>query len=204
MPRTKLQFEEMINNRKATILKASLYLFAIKGYSGTSYQEISKTAKCSHGLLFHYYPTKEILWNELFETKIKVEFRSIINNIDFTKTPDLLLEDLVCSILDSLKSENDELAYVIYLLLNIHLQKSQLPKPKTVNPKKRLFDIFYDVIDQGQKQGIFYSNNSKELAITVLSLFKGLSFNRINLGADKFICPNKETILRIVMRREEK
>lgn len=51
--------------RKWQIIQATLDLFVERGYYGTKTSQISKRADISEGLLFHYFPTKEILLEEL-------------------------------------------------------------------------------------------------------------------------------------------
>lgn len=57
--------EEQIEQKKQLILNTALELFVRRGYVGTKTSEISKKAGISEGLLFHYYPTKELLLKEL-------------------------------------------------------------------------------------------------------------------------------------------
>lgn len=51
--------------KKSQIIQAALDLFVERGYYGTKTNQISKRAGISEGLLFHYFPTKEILLEEL-------------------------------------------------------------------------------------------------------------------------------------------
>ena len=51
--------------KRMQIIQAALDLFVERGYYGTKTSQISKRAGISEGLLFHYFPTKEILIEEL-------------------------------------------------------------------------------------------------------------------------------------------
>ncbi len=51
--------------RKSQIIQVALGLFLEHGYYGTKTSQISRRAGISEGLLFHYFPTKEILLEEL-------------------------------------------------------------------------------------------------------------------------------------------
>ncbi|MCI9083702.1 MAG: TetR/AcrR family transcriptional regulator [Lachnospiraceae bacterium] len=51
--------------KKSQIIQATLDLFVERGYYGTKTSQISRRAEISEGLLFHYFPTKEILLEEL-------------------------------------------------------------------------------------------------------------------------------------------
>lgn len=51
--------------RKQQIFQTALDLFVQQGYYGTKTSQISRRAGISEGLLFHYFPTKENLLEEL-------------------------------------------------------------------------------------------------------------------------------------------
>lgn len=55
-----------MNEKKQSILDASLKLFVENGFHGTSTAEIAKTAGVATGTLFHYFNTKEELINSLY------------------------------------------------------------------------------------------------------------------------------------------
>lgn len=57
--------KEQKEARKNQIIQATLDLFIERGYYGTKTNQISRRAGISEGLLFHYFPTKEILLEEL-------------------------------------------------------------------------------------------------------------------------------------------
>lgn len=57
--------KEQKEYRRMQILQVALHLFIHQGYHGTKTSQISREAKISEGLLFHYFPTKENLLEEL-------------------------------------------------------------------------------------------------------------------------------------------
>lgn len=57
--------KEQKEARKMQIIEAALDLLVKRGYYGTKTSQISRQAGISEGLLFHYFPTKEILLEEL-------------------------------------------------------------------------------------------------------------------------------------------
>ena len=59
MPRSPEQNQIVKDRRKAKLLDNALKVFAIKGYSNTSIDSITKAARCSHGLFYHYFDSKE-------------------------------------------------------------------------------------------------------------------------------------------------
>lgn len=60
-PSERLQAEE----RKAEILRASLAVFAMKGFAATTTKELAAAAGVSEGLLYKHFPGKETMYREL-------------------------------------------------------------------------------------------------------------------------------------------
>ena len=57
--------QEQKEQRRQEIMYAALDLFAKKGYAATKIADIAKAASMSVGLLFHYFESKEKLYEEL-------------------------------------------------------------------------------------------------------------------------------------------
>ena len=59
--------KEQKERRKQEIIYAALELFVSKGYAATKVTDIAKKANMSTGLMFHYFESKEKLYEELVE-----------------------------------------------------------------------------------------------------------------------------------------
>ncbi|MDT8273634.1 MAG: TetR/AcrR family transcriptional regulator, partial [Desulfomonilia bacterium] len=88
------------NQKQNMIIDAALEVFREKGYANARMADISNRAGVSYGLVYHYFGSKEVLfdlivedwWNELYsvmehEKSSKVPVRQkLINIIDFFLT----------------------------------------------------------------------------------------------------------------------
>jgi AcrR family transcriptional regulator len=54
-------------DRRDDILKASLHLFAEKGFHGTSMRDIAREADITEGLIYHYFASKRDLFRAIIE-----------------------------------------------------------------------------------------------------------------------------------------
>jgi AcrR family transcriptional regulator len=54
-------------DRREDILKASLHLFATKGFHGTSMRDIAREADLTEGLIYHYFAGKRDLFRAIIE-----------------------------------------------------------------------------------------------------------------------------------------
>ena len=63
--------KEQKERRRQEIVNAALELFVSKGYAATKITDIAKQADMSTGLLFHYFESKEKLYEELVRTGLE-------------------------------------------------------------------------------------------------------------------------------------
>lgn len=200
MPKTKEQCEQIRNERKLTILKCSVELFATKGYEAVNLDEVTKKAKCSHGLLYHYYRNKEELYEAVLNQIIYPDSKEVVKDIDFNQKAKFVVHDIIDKCFKILKSNNEEKVMELYLLLNVHLQKSLKFIKKNEKGHTVIFSTMEELIDRGKIEGDFNDSSSTELTIAVLSLIKGMAFNRINIGYKRFICPRSEIVMKMLLK----
>lgn len=209
MPKTKEQCLKIKEERRKEILRVSLYQFAFKGYKVVRVDDITKAAKCSHGLFYHYFKDTEDVFHSLMEEIVIPYIHRVVERIDEYKRPYFILSDLFSVIVSEIKNKDTDKACMFFLLLNLHLQKDEIPKPrKTSNEKdhrdRRMFTVVHNLIEAGQKDGDILKADSTELTVSVLSMIAGLAFNRVCLGYNKFVCPNGEVIAAMLKQKEER
>lgn len=198
MPKTKEQFEEIRNERINLILESALRLFVMKGYDAVNLDEVTKEAKCSHGLLYHYFKGKDELYLAVINKKVSPFINEMIQGISFEQKAKYVMHDLLKETLKKIKAVDEKNAWKIYLFLNIHLQKSLFLVPK--QERTPMFSKILELIKRGQQEGDFNDHNEEELAISILSLIKGLSYTRIHIGYKRFKCPSSEIIMKMLYK----
>ncbi len=200
MPKSKEQFEQIRKEREKTILKSALNLFVMKGYDAVNLDEVTKDANCSHGLLYHYFKDKEALYQGVIEQIVYPSCKEMISNVNFDQKAKFVIHDLLDTVLKVLKSPNEEKIKELYLLLNIHLQKSLKVVKKNEEGHTFIFSTMENLIQRGKDEGDFNDFTTIELTISVLSLIKGIAFNRIHIGYKKFVCPHSEVIMEMLLK----
>ena len=197
MPKTKEQFEQIRNERISKILDSALYLFTMKGYDAVTLDEVTKVAKCSHGLLYHYFKGKDELYLEVINKIVVPYIYDLTKAVDFNQKAKFVIHDLIDIVLKKIKAVDEKNAWNIYLYLNMHIQKSLFVKKDERTP---MFAGILELIQRGQKEGDFNSHVPEELAISVLSLVKGLSYTRIHIGYKRFKCPSSDIVMRMLYK----
>ena len=200
MPKTKEQFEQIRQERMSTILRSALNLFVMKGYNAFSLDEVTKDAKCSHGLLYHYFRSKEELYEAVLNQIVYPSIRHIVEKVNFDQKAIFVIHDLLDTTLKVIKSPDDERVKELYLLLNTHLQKSLPIIKKNEKGHTQIFATVEDLIERGKREGDINDYTSVELTIAILSMIKGLAFNRVHIGYKRFVCPHSEVIMEMLLR----
>ena len=150
-------------------------------------------------MIYFTNDNKDLIFNKARE-KAYSALLDIVSRIDTKQPTKFVFIDSVEACLDALKNEDDRYACTIYLLLNLYLQRSVIPKPRNDKYKKTPVISTLSLIEKGIIEGVFYENNAKEMLIAVISVLKGLAYNRINIG-NKFVCPKSEIITRMVIKK---
>jgi AcrR family transcriptional regulator len=66
-PPRRLERQAKSARSRTQILRAALRLFSTRGYNGTSVRDIADAARVSTGNVYHQFPDKESIFNELLE-----------------------------------------------------------------------------------------------------------------------------------------
>ena len=73
--------ELSLPGKREIILKTALYLFTTQGFHATPTSQISKEAGISTGTLFHYFPDKNTLFEQLY-LAIKKDMAKVVRDYD--------------------------------------------------------------------------------------------------------------------------
>lgn len=186
--------EEQREKRRADILSAALDLFIRKGYSSTKISDIAQSVSMSMGLLFHYYKSKENLYEEL----IKLGIQGPMNVMAFTdKEPSLFFEDAVKQIFRYIK-EQTFTAKMFVLMAQAFYNEAA---PQSVKDILQGFDIHtptVQLIQKGQANGTIREGNPYALSIAYWSAIQGIA-EQIAMHPD-WPCPESDWIVAILRR----
>ena len=198
MPRTSEQNEIIRLERTRRIEMSALYLFASKGFDGTTLDEIARESKSSHGLLYHYFKNKEKLYEYILNEVAIPMILEIVESVNRNQKAKDVLYDTHLAFLKALKSENDEYCWAINVLLSVDLSIIAGTKTKYITKanNKNVFMWVFDLVEKGKEEGDFSrKKDTKQVTASTLSVFKGLAYSRMRLGQKKFICPTADILM---------
>ncbi len=201
MPKTREQCEEIKDERRQSIIKTCVVLFSYHEYKSISVDVITKAVNCSHGLFYHYFNSKEHVFDATLQYAISTIDNLVYKNDETSLNAKERLSNIVKSVVSILKSKDDDVVSALYLLLNLHLKCDSFLHTRLANAdiKRPLFHLVLDLIESGQKTNLLDKKYpAKEYAVALMSIIKGLAYNRIHLGHDKFTCPESDILLKII------
>ncbi len=183
MPRTPEQNANIRDKRKAKILKKALKLFAINGFDNVTVDDITEEANCSHGLFYHYFGTREDIYNELM--KVKQERYSkydapLSEAFDAGGKEGL---DILCSYVEMMNSADTDAIY--YSRLKIISGFATQTKESSLIGYDYLEGIT-NLVKQGQTEGTVKDGDPKQIALMFLDFANGISYRRLFSEEAKF------------------
>ncbi len=184
--------KEQKEARRNEILAAGLDLFIRRGYSSTKINDIAKYVGMSTGLLFHYFESKETLYEELIRNGIAGSM-SIMD--DSGMDPIAFFEAAAKQIFDTVKSRPISAKY--FVLMNHALYNEAAPQ--SVKNMLKDYDIYTptsQLIIKGQENGTIRKGNPYALAMAYWSAIQGVA-EQIAVNPE-YPCPESEWIVDIL------
>ena len=202
MPRTETENEKIRNKRRKLILEKSLILFAMKGYKAVSIDEIADASGCAHSLMYHYFNSKEEIYQQVLELA-KNRIRSLINVEEMKQidSPKETIKLIIDKFLEGLNSKNkNKVASSTILILNTAFEDDEKLK---LDENKRPWHMFLNKIIEGQEKKEFPDGNPKEYVATLLAFIRGVAIASIGIKKEYFVIPSSEIIMKTLERSKQ-
>ncbi|OZI12009.1 TetR family transcriptional regulator [Bacillaceae bacterium SAS-127] len=177
MPRQDQQNKQIRDARSEQILQAAAQVFARRGMAATKISDIAKEAGLSHGLVYHYFKSKE----EIFTTLVKKASESSIDIIQQANqhqgTSLQKLQWMTERMIESIGSGEE----VLLFLIMIQASTSDVV-PEEVKEMLKVsspVEATAPLIIAGQKEGEIIQADPIQLTVTYYALIQGLAINKI-------------------------
>lgn len=162
--------EQQKEQRRQLILNKALELFAQKGYSDTKIGDIAEAADMSMGLLFHYFDSKEQLYEEL--VRMGAAYTNMPGELPY-RNPLEYFEGFLRALLGFVREQ--PWTFHMFVLM------AQARRSDTIPPQIREIAMGIDQVEQsaeiireGQRQGTIRQGDAYLLAFTFWSSVQGL------------------------------
>ena len=182
MPRTREQFSEMKDERRTAILKAALPLFSLG--QKVTIDMIADKAKCSHGIVYHYYRNTDQILEKLLKSSTYVELKQKLLNPEGSSYEKI--ESIISILLDVSKEKFENVCY-----FNMIVRE---------NEKTSLRFLFTKLIKEGQTAGTIIGGDPTQLVDSVFLLLKGIYLTFLLEKHPDIKVPSCETAMQLLRK----
>lgn len=188
--------DEQREKRRREILAAGLDLFIRKGYAATKISDIAQQVGMSAGLLFHYFPSKEKLYEELIRYGVSAPMETMTPN---DREPLAFFADTAGQIFHYLKTEPFT-AKMFVLMSQAFYNEAAVPS--SVKDLLRSFDVYTPttrLMKKGQANGTIREGDPYALGIAYWCAIQGIAAE-LAMNPD-LPCPESDWIVDIIRRK---
>ena len=196
-PRNEEQNELVRDERREQILSAALKVFAKKGFAATKISDIVARGGMSHGLVYHYFKSKEEIFYHLLKRAMETSAQSIRMVADMAISPLEKVRQTARYILGGMQDYEDS-AY--YFMIVVHASVMEMPEEF-----KPLMDIsntalgaFAGIIADGQKGGELAEGDQVDMSIAFFAAIQGLAIYKLSI--ENFRMPDPEVLVRMLQK----
>lgn len=163
--------EEQKEQRRMDIIIAALKLFESRGYAATKISDIAESVGMSAGLLFHYFESKEKLYEEII--KIGLEGTKQPMQLD-RENPIQFFEDVLSTILGAIK-ENPMVANMFVVMADAKRNSATPMHIKEIAMQVNNIELSVAIIEKGQQMGCIRQGDALALANLFWCTIQGIA-----------------------------
>lgn len=197
-PRNEEQNSLIKDERREQILSAALKVFARKGFAATKISDIVAHGGMSHGLVYHYFRSKEEIFLTLLKRAIEKSIQSVTLVEQAPMAPLEKVRAIANYILGGIENYEDS-AY--YFLIVLHASVMEVPKEmdELLSSSSISVQSLGRVLSEGQKAGEICEGDPIGLAITFFAAIQGLAVYKLAMTGFKM--PDPEILVNIVKKQ---
>lgn len=197
MPRSAEQSALLREKRRAKILQKALKLFANLSFDDLTIDDIAKACNCSHGLFYHYFKSKEAVYNALMEERH-------VKHPEWECPVEKILEvggykglELAFQYIND-RLHDSETA-VLYLELDLHRPFTTLRKSEPLLGDD-FYNLLYKLVKKGRDDGDIIFGDPDDIATLIIDSAIGATTRRLCLGDPAFKTADIQLMLSLAHR----
>ena len=202
MPRTPEENQHIKDARRTDILRAASRVFAKKGFAAAKINDIAHEAGLSHGLVYHYFRTKDEVFAAILEAKIENTRCAMQEDEAATGSA---VERIRTSVGRWLQRSLDEPEMGL-MIAQAMLSDSLSPaiREMLADHARESFGESVARIRLAQRRGeIGKHATAEELASSLMCIMRGLALASVVHIGVTFTPPSVETVMRLLTTPEE-
>lgn len=198
MPRLPEQNRAIKDRRRQKLMDAAIKVFVSRGYDDTTVDNITKAAKCSHGLFYHYFQKMEDIFRAIYYEVILpspiAELTTVYDDLHGAEGLRLLTGNVEKA--QALSGKD----LTILLAIMVFLDSKTVDRAETdVKERFDIHPVISRLLAEGQQEGTVIEGDLNEIEDAFYTLVKGCLIRKKYCG-----CQSKTvtglTLLRLLLR----
>lgn len=187
--------KEQKERRRQEILYAALELFVRKGYAATKITDIAEQVDMSTGLLFHYFESKEKLYEELVRMGLEGTAYPAGQNCDHAID---FFTEFTAQLFDYMRKQ-PVMAKMFVLMAEAQRSEATPEHIRQIAMQVKTIDQFVPIVEWGQREGTIRDGDPKVISnafwCSIQGVAEGYAMNEEN------DLPEAEWMVDIVRKR---
>ena len=123
VPKTQEQYRQIKDEMREKIYSGALRVFSHRGYAATRISDIAKACGISHGLLYHYFASKDEIFTDLVKNAATSSANALIQTEKIEAPAIAKIEWITTEILKYINTDSDSASY-FFLMLQVSVTES--------------------------------------------------------------------------------
>ena len=197
-PRNEEQNEIIKDERREQILSAALKSFATKGFAATKISDIVARAGMSHGLVYHYFKSKEEIFYALLKRAMDTSSQSLVTVEGLPIPPIEKVRQTARYILGGIESFADSAYYFMIVMHASVMENTDEEHQKLLATSTISIQSMARILEAGQEAGEVAQGNTVDMSIAFFAAIQGLALYK--LSVKDFRMPDPELLVNIIKK----
>lgn len=196
-PRSEEQNALIKDERREQILSAALRVFASRGFSGTKISDIVAAGGTSHGLVYHYFRSKEEIFFELVSRAVFHAGQALLTVDAMPLGPLEKVRQTAKYILQGI-DDGDESSYYFLIVIHAAVMESKEQARRYMEGSQLPMQVMANILAEGQKTGEIGEQDVREMSIAFFSAILGIALYKLSMP--DFKMPDPEILVNMVKK----
>ena len=195
-PRNEEQNEVIKDERREQILSAALQLFATRGFAATKISDIVAKVGISHGLVYHYFKSKEEMFYELLKRAMQQSSESILKVEIQSIHPIDKVRQITRYILSGIQNYEDTAYYFMIVAHASVMENIGEEYEKLLSGSNRTMKSMARIVKAGQEARQILPGDPMEITVSFFAAIQGLAIYK--LAMDDFTMPDPDILVNML------
>ncbi len=197
-PRNEEQNETIRDERREQILSAALKVFGTKGFAATKISDIVARAGMSHGLVYHYFKSKEEIFYVLLKRAMETSAQSLVMVEAMPIPPIEKVRQTAKYILGGIESFTDSAYYFLLVMHASVMEDAGEAHKEMLNTSYVAIDCMERILKDGQEAGEVDEGDTRGMAFAFFAAIQGLALYKLSVA--DFHMPDPELLVNMVRK----